>query len=170
VTDASVRRLPRLRHAIEHEPPEDVHRRRRPGATGSAGSFRAGLLADRVGRRPVMLGSILLAAAGLALTLPDSVPLIGVGLLVFTVGFFGAHSVASGWVGARATTARAQASALYLCAFYLGSSTGGSAGGIAFQHAGWTGTGLYVLALLSLGLLIAATLDLSVRLVGKLRT
>ncbi len=37
-------------------------------------------------------------------------------MAVLTFGFFGAHSIASGWVGQRALTARAQASALYLSA------------------------------------------------------
>jgi predicted MFS family arabinose efflux permease len=137
---------------------------------GSAGSARAGLLADRAGRRPVMLGSVAVAAGGLVLTLTASVPLIAVGLLVFTVGFFGAHSVASGWVSARAKAARAQASALYLCAYYLGSSVGGSAGGLVYERAAWTGTGVYVLVLLAVAGVGALTLELSVRLVGKLRT
>ncbi|WP_344954611.1 MFS transporter [Actinomadura miaoliensis] len=134
---------------------------------GSIGSARAGGLADRVGRRPVLLGALLMTAAGLALTLPPSLPLVGAGLLVFTVGFFAAHSVASGWVGARATTARAQASALYLCAYYLGSSVGGTAGGLAYEHSGWTGTGVYVLALVAVALVV--TLDLNGRLLVKLR-
>ncbi|GAA3946732.1 MFS transporter [Actinomadura viridis] len=136
---------------------------------GSFGSARAGLLADRTGPRPVLIGSLLLAAAGLALTLPASLPLIGAGLLVFTVAFFAAHAVAGGWVGLRATSARAQASALYLCAYYLGSSIGGSAGGVAYERAHWTGAGAYVLALLALAVAAGVTLDLNGRLVGKLR-
>ncbi|MFC5179959.1 MFS transporter [Actinomadura harenae] len=136
---------------------------------GSAFSARAGTLADRIGKRPVLLGSIVLAAAGLLLTLPPVLVLIGVGLLIFTCGFFGTHAVASGWVGLRARTGRAQASALYLFAYYFGSSIGGSAGGVAFEHGHWTATALYVLALYGVALLAASTLDLSVRLVGKLR-
>ncbi|MFD0854730.1 MFS transporter, partial [Actinomadura adrarensis] len=75
--------------------------------------------------------------------------------LVFTVGFFATHSVASGWVGQQASVARSQASALYLFAYYLGSSIGGTAGGVAFESGGWTGTGLYVLALLAVALVAA---------------
>ncbi|WP_242613958.1 MFS transporter [Actinomadura roseirufa] len=123
---------------------------------GSAASARAGLLADRSGRRRVLIGALLLAAAGLALTLPASLPLVAAGLLVFTAGFFAAHAVASGWVGRRAETARAQASALYLFAYYLGSSVGGTAGGVAYERGHWTGTGLYVLALLAVALVAAA--------------
>ena len=120
---------------------------------GTASSPVAGRLADRIGRRPVLVGAIVIAAAGLLLTLPDSVPLIAVGLLLFTAGFFAAHSVASGWVGLRATSARAQASALYLFSYYLGSSIGGSLGGVAFEHGGWPGITGYVFVLLGVGLI-----------------
>ncbi|MQY07010.1 MFS transporter [Actinomadura macrotermitis] len=134
---------------------------------GSAASARAGTLTDRLGRRPVLLGATGLAMAGVLLTLPPSLPLVALGLLVFTCGFFAAHAVASGWVGLRAGHARAQASALYLFAYYLGSSVGGTAGGLAYERAHWTGTGLYVLALYGIAAWVA--LDLSGRLVGKLR-
>ncbi|MDL4775938.1 MFS transporter [Actinomadura xylanilytica] len=141
---------------------------------GSAASARAGVLADRSGRRRVLVGALLLAASGLALTLPDALPLVAVGLLVFTVGFFATHAVASGWVGLRASSARAQASALYLFAYYLGSSIGGTAGGVAYERGQWTGTGLYVLLLLAVGLVAAAGMAgtspvLNGRLVGKVR-
>ncbi|MFV2172507.1 MFS transporter [Actinomadura sp. LOL_016] len=136
---------------------------------GSAASARAGVLADRAGRRTVLAGALVLAAAGLVLMFPPVLPLVGTGLLVFTVGFFAAHSVASGWVGVRASTHRAQASALYLCAYYLGSSLGGTAGGFAFEHGAWTGTGLYVLAMLAVALLAATAPVLTDRLVARLR-
>ncbi|MGI5323161.1 MFS transporter [Actinomadura nitritigenes] len=136
---------------------------------GSAASARAGILADRSGRRKVLMGSLVLAACGLSLTLPAVLPLVGAGLLVFTVGFFGTHAVASGWVGRRATTARAQASALYLFAYYLGSSVGGTAGGVAYEHGHWTATALYVLVLLGVALLAAAGMR-TVRWVGHHRS
>ncbi|MEV5824275.1 MFS transporter [Spirillospora sp. NPDC052242] len=136
---------------------------------GSAASARAGVLADRAGRRTVLAGALVVAAAGLVLMFPPVLWLVGAGLLVFTVGFFAAHSVASGWVGLRASTNRAQASALYLCAYYLGSSLGGTAGGFAFEHGAWTGTGLYVLVLLAVALSAAAGPVLTGRLVARLR-
>jgi predicted MFS family arabinose efflux permease len=117
---------------------------------GTSSSATAGRLADRVGRRTVLAGGLAITAAGLLLTLPDSVPVVGIGLLVFTVGFFATHSVASGWVGLRARTARAQASALYLFSYYLGSSVGGSAGGLAFERGGWPAAVSYVFVLVLL--------------------
>jgi len=51
-----------------------------------------------------------------------------------------------------------QGSAVYLCAFYLGSSVGGSVGGLAFGAGGWAGVtwyiGALVLAVVALGLVL----------------
>ncbi len=72
-----------------------------------------------------------------------------------TFGFFGAHSVASGWVGLQAKSGKAQASSLYLFAYYLGSSVVGSLGGFFWKHGGWPGvagmTGTLILIALALG-------------------
>jgi YNFM family putative membrane transporter len=121
---------------------------------GTFGSPAAGSLADRAGRRPVIVGSCLVIGAGLLLMVPDWLPVVGVGLLVTTLGFFAAHTVASGWVGRRAATGRAQASALYLFSYYLGSSVGGSAGGLAYEHGHWPATAGYCLALVAAALLV----------------
>jgi predicted MFS family arabinose efflux permease len=66
------------------------------------------------------------------------------GLLVFTTGFFGCHATASAWVTTRARTAKSHASALYLTAYYAGSSIGGTLIGLAWTHGGWTATVLSV--------------------------
>ena len=118
----------------------------------------AGRLGDRVGRRGVLLGSVLLALAALLLTLSTALPLVLLGLALFTVGFFAAHTSASGMVGRRATTGRAQASALYLLAYYAGSSIGGWAGGLAYERAAWPGVVAYVAALLAVALGLALLL------------
>jgi MFS transporter, YNFM family, putative membrane transport protein len=52
-------------------------------------------------------------------------------------------------VGRRAATAKAHASGLYLFAYYLGSSVGGSAGGLAYEHGRWAATVGYGVALLA---------------------
>ena len=65
------------------------------------------------------------------------------GLVLTTAGFFAAHSVASGWVGGRAPVAPAQASALYLCLYYIGSSVAGSAGGMFYARGGWPPTAAF---------------------------
>ena len=65
--------------------------------------------------------------------------LVVAGLAVVTIGFFGAHSFASAWVGRRGGAMRGQAAAWYLFFYYMGSSILGSAGGIAWTHMGWPG-------------------------------
>jgi MFS transporter, YNFM family, putative membrane transport protein len=74
---------------------------------------------------------------------------------VLTIGFFGAHSVASSWVGRRATQGRAHATALYLFAYYLGSSVLGSLGGVVYGASGWSGTVIAVALVLTAALVIA---------------
>jgi YNFM family putative membrane transporter len=109
-------------------------------AAGTVTSALAGRAADRWGRSAVLMCGLVITVLGLVLMLADSLPAIVVGLVVFTGGFFAAHSVASGWVGARApATSRGQASALYQFAYYAGSSVGGVAGGSAYAAWGWFG-------------------------------
>ncbi|HEX6346083.1 MFS transporter [Umezawaea sp.] len=107
-------------------------------AAGGVCSAVAGRLADRLGRARVALAALGVAAGGALLTLPDSLVFVAAGLALFTGGFFAAHSVASGWVGARApSNAKGQASGVYLFAFYVGSSAGGTAGSAVFGAWGW---------------------------------
>ncbi len=123
---------------------------------GTVTSTLAGRLADRYGRRPVLLASILIALAGLACTLPNQLALVVIGLCIFTGGFFGAHSTASGWVSRQASHSRAQASALYLMAYYLGSSLGGTLIGFAWSGGGWLLTAAVVGVLFILAAVVAA--------------
>lgn len=118
-----------------------------------------GELASRFGRRRVLWLATGLGLAGILMTLSDDLALIIVGVVVTTVGFFGAHSVASSWVGRRAFRDRAQASSVYLCMYYLGSSVLGTAGGWFFAHAGWNGVVLFVGGLYGLALAIALRLS-----------
>ncbi len=68
---------------------------------GTWASARAGAEAGRFGRRTVLIGSIATMIAGTALTLSTNFVAILAGLLIATAGFFGAHAIASGWVGLR---------------------------------------------------------------------
>lgn len=105
--------------------------------SGTFSSRWAAGLTVRFGRRNVLLAGLALAMAGLALTLTPFLVLILSGLVIFTGGFFAAHSIGSGWTGAIANTGRAQAASLYNLAYYLGSSLLGWSGGLLFQAWGW---------------------------------
>ncbi|WP_339529446.1 MFS transporter [Pseudomonas mucidolens] len=126
--------------------------------SGIYSSAKIGALADRLGRRRVLWATIVLMLAGIALTLFTPLPLVFLGMLMFTFGFFGAHSVASSWIGRRARKARGQASSLYLFSYYAGSSIAGTAGGFFWHYAGWSGIGGFIVALLLVALLVALKL------------
>jgi MFS transporter, YNFM family, putative membrane transport protein len=115
--------------------------------SGTFTSRWAAGLTMRFGRRKVLLAGLALSTAGLALTLTPSLALILAGLVVFTGGFFAAHSIGSGWTGAIASTGRAQAASLYNLAYYLGSSFIGWAGGLVFQSYGWSSLAAAVMVL-----------------------
>jgi YNFM family putative membrane transporter len=117
---------------------------------GTFTSASAGRIVARLGRRGALFASIGVTAVGLLVSIPDSLPAALLGLVLITGGFFAGHSVASSSVGRTATTARAQASALYLAAYYIGNSVGGSIGADAYHSFAWTGAvavGLIAMAL-----------------------
>ena len=78
---------------------------------GTVSSAVAGRAAQRYGRARVLALGVVVMGLGLALTLPDRLPLVVAGLVVLTAGFFAAHAVASGWapVLGAAAPARVQA-------------------------------------------------------------
>jgi YNFM family putative membrane transporter len=125
---------------------------------GSFSSSGFGQLAGRLGRRRVFWVPIVVLLAGVLLTASGPLILIVLGIGVVTVGYFGAHSIASSWVSRRGRTARAQAAALYLFFLYLGSSVLGSIGGIAWSRARWPGVAGFLTVLLVIALLIAIRL------------
>lgn len=123
---------------------------------GTVASPRAGRLASEHGRRVVLLGSVAVMAAGLALTLVDALWAVMLGLLILTGGFFAAHSVASGWAPVIADPAtRSQAASLYYLGYYAGSSLLGWVLGFAYSAAAWFGLVTGVLSLIALAAALA---------------
>ncbi|MGW2044021.1 MFS transporter [Streptomyces sp. NPDC001858] len=116
---------------------------------GTVSASTAGRLVGRLGRRGALYLAGGTTAAGLLVSLADSLVPVLLGLVLITAGFFAGHAVASSAVSRTATTGRAQASALYQSAYYIGSSAGSTVGAIAFHAGGWAGTvGVGVLAVL----------------------
>ncbi|MDY4334354.1 MFS transporter [Pectobacterium brasiliense] len=126
--------------------------------TGSYSSPKAGALTARYGRGPVLSIAILLMLAGLGMTALSPLFAIFGGMMLFTAGFFAAHSVASSWIGQRARRAKGQASSMYLFSYYLGSSLAGTLGGFFWHSFGWMGITAFLSALLLLALVVSLIL------------
>ena len=122
---------------------------------GTFSSAWMGHLAGKLGRRLVLWTTFVLMLAGVGLTLLKPLPLVVAGIVAITFGFFGGHSIVSSWVGRRAGNAKAQASSLYLFAYYMGSSIAGAGGGLFYAAHGWNGVAAFVGAMVLAGLLIA---------------
>jgi YNFM family putative membrane transporter len=122
---------------------------------GMFSSSWVGHLAGRLGRRKVLWTMFVLELVGLGMTLLTPVWSIVVGIAIITFGFFGGHSIVSSWVGRRAGAAKAQASALYLFAYYFGAGVAGAVGGLFYAERGWRGVATFVAVLFGLGLLFA---------------
>ena len=125
---------------------------------GTVSANWLGRLAARRSLRTLLLLAVAIMLAGVLLSLSRSLPVVLVATGLVTFGFFGAHSTASGWVGARATVRRAQASSLYLLFYHLGSSLLGFVGGLAYGGGQWPGLVLLVAASVAIALFAASRL------------
>ncbi|GAK07824.1 MFS transporter [Geomicrobium sp. JCM 19038] len=117
---------------------------------GTFSSVYMGKKADRHGKPTVIFLGIGLMTVGALLTLVPMLLVTILGVVIFTFGFFGAHSTASAWVSQRAKEYRSQASSLYLFAYYAGSSIAGAIGGFFYTSFAWLGVVVFMLGLLAL--------------------
>ena len=118
---------------------------------GTFSSAWMGQQATRYGRGRILSISFALIGAGIVLLAMPWLSTMALGIALVTFGFFGGHSVASSWVGSRAGAMRAEASALYLFAYYLGSSVLGGVGGLAYAAWDWLGVCLFAAVLTLIG-------------------
>ncbi|CEA01568.1 Inner membrane transport protein YnfM [Jeotgalicoccus saudimassiliensis] len=116
---------------------------------GVLSSMFSGSLVYRYGKVTMLYAGIITGISGLIIVLLPSVWMIVAGLVLFTFGFFIAHSLTSGWVGNIAHSNKAQASSLYLFFYYTGSSVGGTLAGVFWMQGGWIGV-----SMLNIGFLV----------------
>jgi MFS transporter, YNFM family, putative membrane transport protein len=122
---------------------------------GTFSSTWSGRLADKYGHSNVLWSIILIMIVGAIITLNLNLAIKIIGICIFTFGFFGSHSVTSSWIGRLATYDKAQASSLYLLFYYVGSSIGGTAGGVFWSAYGWIGVIVMALSFLIIGMLLS---------------
>lgn len=118
---------------------------------GTFSSTWMGKLVDRYRRRNVLWIGVAIMLSGALLSLAGNLAVKIVAIALFTFGFFGAHSIASSWVGMQALRNKAQASSLYLFFYYVGSSVGGTTGGSLWSAYRWPG----VISMIALFLCLA---------------
>jgi|SRR5579864_706258 len=124
--------------------------------TGVVTTLFTGAGVARFGRRGLMLGLIVVWAAGLAVTLAPSLPAIILGLAICAGCGFVCQAVATGFVAIRAREGRSSAVGLYVTFYYIGGSIGGVLPGVAWRAAGWPGCVVLVVGVLFLMALIVA--------------
>jgi len=127
---------------------------------GAAGPL-LGRLADRIGWERLGLLALALAALGLALSLPASLPSLVLGLALVTLANFGGVTAAQLGVSGAAAVDRGAASAVYFSLYYGIGSLGGYLPGLAWERYGWDGvaiTGFAALAVAGAVLLLAGAL------------
>jgi MFS transporter, YNFM family, putative membrane transport protein len=111
-----------------------------------------GWAVTRFGRRGLILGVMVIWAAGLALLLAAPVPLIVLGLVLCAACGMICQATSTGYVTATAHEGRSSAVGLYVSSFYIGGSVGGFVPGLAWSYTGWAG----VVALVAIVLAIIA--------------
>lgn len=121
---------------------------------GTVGSRLAGALSDRWSPRTVLVIACSLMGVGAVVTLARPLLVVVAGVTVLTLGLFVGHAVAASRVGARATTGRAQATALYTVVYYAGASLFGWVAGHAWGLVGWVGVVGLVVALAAVALML----------------
>lgn len=113
-------------------------------------------LTRRIAPISTLILSIATMLAGLGITLLPWLLAIALGLVVFTIGFFGAHAIALGLASRRAdSTSRSLAPSLYNAAYYTGSTLLGWVGGVAYAAAAWGGTAAMIAAAAVLAVALA---------------
>ncbi|MHC2207880.1 YNFM family putative membrane transporter [Paenibacillus sp. PvR052] len=125
---------------------------------GTVSSSWMGRVSDRIGLRMVLWINVILMLIGILLSLSAHLAVLIIGVAVFTFGFFGGHSIASSWVGSRASVGRAQASSLYLLFYYVGSSLGGTIGGLFWSRFDWAGIVGMITAMIACAMLVSFVL------------
>ena len=117
----------------------------------------SGRFLDRHGFRCTVLISVSAELTGLALTLAPSLPVVILGLALFSSGIFVSQAAATVLTGRVAGRARSAAAGLYVTSYYIGGSLGATVGTWFWTKGGWPAcAGLF--AVTSLGTLLFAFL------------
>jgi len=100
---------------------------------------QSGRFLDRFGFRHTAVLYCVMMIAGLLLTLVKSLPVVIVGLAIFSSGVFIAQAAGTVQTGAIAGRARSSAAGLYVTFYYFGGTAGATLTGYFWRWKGWPG-------------------------------
>jgi predicted MFS family arabinose efflux permease len=100
---------------------------------------QSGRFLDHFGFRRTTILYCAMMITGLLLTLARSLPMIIIGLAIFSSGVFVGQAAATVQTGAIAGRARSSAAGLYVAFYYLGGSIGATLTGLFWRWKGWPG-------------------------------
>ncbi|CAL4324959.1 MFS transporter [Buchnera aphidicola] len=126
-------------------------------------SPRASSLIEKYGRKNIVIYSVLIMIMGIIITQSNTLFVIIIGLILFSSGFFAAHSIASSWIGHQAKIYTGQASSVYLCSYYLGSSVLGTCGGFFWSFGRWMGVSIFISFVLIIGIKMMSTIKSNIK-------
>lgn len=121
---------------------------------GMIGTTQGGRWLDRWGAARALPLALALTASGQLAMLFEHLAAIAGGLAMMTFGFFAAHACLSTMVGRRGGESKSRAVALYLIAYYIGSSALGAGLGHAWSALGWPGVAGAALSAIALSALL----------------
>ncbi|MGQ1947560.1 MFS transporter [Geofilum sp. OHC36d9] len=121
---------------------------------GIVGSLLTGWLSDKYVPHKIIQVFLLLIIAGLLMMMSKNIFVLVLGLGLFTLSFFGVHSMASQMVSKRVDEGKSSATSLYWLFYYIGSSVMGSFTGIIIHRNSWYAFVICLMALVLLSLLV----------------
>jgi YNFM family putative membrane transporter len=123
---------------------------------GIVGSMVTGRLSDKYVPRKIIRVFLLLIVAGLLMLMSESIVVLVLGLGLFTLSFFGVHTMASQMVSRRVEEGKSSATSLYWLFYYIGSSVMGSFTGIIIHRSSWMWFVICLMGLVLLSLLVVS--------------
>ena len=121
---------------------------------GVWGSIKAGKWSDKYSSKQIIWMIISTVLIGLLLMIFENLPILILGLVLMTFGFFATHTLASRLVSQRAPVGKSTATCLYFLFYYIGSSVIGSTSGKVLSHYQWNG---FIISLVIIAFLMLIT-------------
>jgi MFS transporter, YNFM family, putative membrane transport protein len=125
---------------------------------GVASSPWSGAIAGRRASSDVLLLTLMILLGGVIVSLAHPLWMVIAAFGAISFGFFGAHTVASAWIGRRVREGKALASSLYLFFYYAGASILGTVTGKAWTGLGWIGVAASIAGAIAVALIISWSL------------